>query len=534
VSTSVDLSRQQAFRSLNAEFDVLVIGGGATGLGIALDAVTRGYSTALVEAGDFAQATSSRSTKLVHGGVRYLASGQVHLVREALHERAVMRRIAPHLVHPLPTILAAQHTWELPYYGAGLLAYDLLSGSSSMGPTRILSRSATLKRVPGIAADKLSGGVLYHDAQFNDARFALATARAAVDRGAVVLNYARCGSFVYTGSKISGAVVRDMETETGERAEVQARVVINATGIFSDATRTLDQPGRPPLLSVSRGSHIVLPARFLGGETAVMVPKTEDGRVIFAIPWEGVVLVGTTDIAATESEFEPGYEADEIDYLLRHIEPYLSQPVERGDILSVFSGLRPLVTGKENTTSKLSREHHIDCAGSGLITIAGGKWTTYRRMAEDTLDFAIRRGMLETKRCVTRKIPLRGCPAADSPPSEADPFLAEYGTDAAQVRAIALEDPALSEKLDPALPYTQAMVVYAARHEFARSVDDVLARRTRALLLDAQAAMRGAAKVAEILARELGRDDAWVQEQTSSFRRLAGELYCLPAEGLHR
>ena len=376
-------------------------------------------------------------------------------------------------------------------------------------------------------AANLSGGVLYHDAQFNDARFALAIARAAVDHGAVLLNYVRCVSFVYADAKISGAVVRDMETD--ETAEVRARVVINATGIFSDATRTLDQPGRPPLLSVSRGSHIVLPARFLGGTTAVMVPKTEDGRVIFAIPWEGVVLVGTTDIAATTSEFEPGYEKDEIDYLLRHIEPYLSQPVERGDILSIFSGLRPLVTGKENSTSKLSREHHLDCARSGLITIAGGKWTTYRRMAEDTLDFAIRRGMLEARQCVTRTIPLRGCPAAGA--DIAAPSLAEYGSDAAHVLALANDDPRLSEPLDPALPCTGAMVAYAVRHEFARSVDDVLARRTRSLLLDAHAAMRTAAKVAEIMARELHRDSAWMEEQTKSFRQMAHDLYCLPTNG---
>jgi len=527
LSSVPDTARWAAFQSLNAEFDVLVLGGGATGLGIALDAATRGHRTALVEAEDFGQASSSRSTKLVHGGVRYLASGQIHLVREALQERAVMRRIAPHLVQPLPTLVPANHAWQLPYYGAGLVAYDLLSGSSSMGPTRVLGRRAALERVPGLAATNLRGGILYHDAQFNDARYALATARAAADHGATVLNYVRCTGFLYgdsSRSKVIGAVVRDMET--GETAEISASAVINATGIFSDETRTLDQPGRPPLLSVSRGSHIVLPSRFLGGATAIMVPKTDDGRVIFAIPWQGVVLVGTTDIPAFRSEFEPGFDADEIDYLLRHIAPYLSEPVSRGDILSVFSGLRPLVTGKENTTSKLSREHHIDCSRSGLITVAGGKWTTYRRMAEDTLNFAVRQGMLPARECVTRTVPLRGCPADGAEPaSNQNAYLKEYGSDSEAVLETTQDGKQLSGPIDRALPYSDAMVVYAVRHEFARTVEDVLSRRTRALLLDADAAMRAAPRVAGLIAQELQRDDLWQQEQIVGFLAIASNHY---------
>jgi glycerol-3-phosphate dehydrogenase len=527
MSPSPDQMRSELLRSLSGTFDVLIVGGGATGLGIALDAATRGYRTALVEAVDFAQATSSRSTKLVHGGVRYLASGQIHLVREALHERAVMRKNAPHLVHALPTILPATHAWELPYYGAGLLAYDLLSGSASMGPTRILGTAATRERVPGIATAKLSGSILYHDAQFNDARFALATARAAMDHGATVLNYVRCTRFLYGGAndaRIQGALVEDLET--GETIAVAAKTVINAAGIFSDAARALDQPGRAALLSVSRGSHIVLPKRFLGGTAAIMVPKTEDGRVIFAIPWQGVVLVGTTDIPAPESVMEPAMEEDEIGYLLRHIAPYLDVRPERCDILSVFSGLRPLVTGKENRTSKLSREHHIDASDSGLITVAGGKWTTYRRMAEDTLDFAIRAGQLPAKACVTRDVPLRGCPEVSGEDARAgDPYLAEYGTDVESILLLEREDPSLGELIDAALPYRASMVVYAARHECARTVEDVLSRRTRALLLDAKAAMRAAPLVAELMARELQRDALWQQQQVEGFRALAERHY---------
>ncbi|MDP9037718.1 MAG: glycerol-3-phosphate dehydrogenase/oxidase [Acidobacteriota bacterium] len=516
------------FRSLSAVFDVLVIGGGATGLGIALDAATRGYRTALVEAGDFAQATSSRSTKLVHGGVRYLASGQVHLVREALQERAVMRRNAPHLVHALPTLLPATQAWELLYFGAGLMAYDLLSGSSSMGPTRVVGPRAAVERVPGIATEGLRGGVLYHDAQFNDARFALATARAAIDHGAVAMNYVRCTGFRYKdgGVRVAGAIVE--EGETGETGVICASAIINATGIFTDETRTLEQPDRPRLLSVSRGSHIVLPGRFLGGSTALMVPKTEDGRVIFAIPWEGVVLVGTTDIAAAASVMEPGVEPDEIDYLLRHIAPYLKEGVTRGDVLSVFSGLRPLVTGKENRTSKLSREHHIDVSRSGLITVAGGKWTTYRRMAEDTLDAGIRAGLLPRRKCVSRGIALRGCPAwnDDAGPPK-DRYLAEYGTDSAAVEAIERAEPELRKTIDPDLPYTGGMVVYAARCEYARTVEDVLSRRTRAVLLDSRAAMRSAPAVAALMARELGREQAWVELQSDAFLRLVRAHYTL-------
>jgi glycine/D-amino acid oxidase-like deaminating enzyme len=274
-------------------FDVLIIGGGATGLGIAVDAATRGFRTALVDAGDFAQATSSRATKLVHGGVRYLASGQIHLVYEALHERAVMLRNAPHLVHPQRFLLPTYTRWQLPYYGAGLLAYDLLSGRSSMGPTRILGSQATLREIPNMQPQGLSGSVLYHDGQFNDARFALALARTAEDHGATVLNYARCTRFLHTDGKVCGAIVADVET--GEEVSVQAHAIVNATGIFTDELRHLDDARTPPLLTVSRGTHLVVAASVLGGQAGIMVPKTRDGRVIFAIPWQGKVVIGTTD-----------------------------------------------------------------------------------------------------------------------------------------------------------------------------------------------------------------------------------------------
>ena len=514
------MMRSKAFETLAGEFDVLIIGGGATGLGIAVDAATRGYRTALVEAGDFAQATSSRATKLVHGGVRYLASGQIHLVYEALHERALMLRNAPHLVQALPFLLPA-YTWiDIPFYGIGLKIYDLLSGKSTMGPTHILGAKSTQQRLPNIATKGLRGSILYHDGQFDDARLALALARTAEDHGATVLNYARVTSLIKTGGKLTGAVVKDVET--GTEQTVSAKVVINATGIFVDEIRAQDDPAIPKLLSVSRGTHIVVEPSFLGGDNAIMIPKTEDGRVIFAIPWGGKVVIGTTDLAATAVEMEPGHEASEIDYLIAHINPYLAKPMARKDILSVFSGLRPLVTGKSASTSKLSREHHIDVSPTGLITVAGGKWTTYRRMAQDTLDFAIRHSMLPSKPCRTREIKIHGAPASGA--AETGP-LHRYGADSGAIRALVAERPELAAKVDEALPFWVAEVVFSVRQEMARTVEDVLSRRMRALMTDARAAERAAPAVAATMAAELGLDQDWVEAQVDSFRKLAATFY---------
>lgn len=521
-------TRAQQLTALQEPFDVLVLGGGATGLGIAVDAVARGYRTALVEAGDFAQATSSRATKLVHGGVRYLAGGQFHLVYEALHERKVMLHNAPHLVQPLAFLTPAYRRRDLPYYGAGLKLYDLLSGRSSMGPTRILGRAAALRSVPGIAEQGLQGGILYYDGQFDDARLALALARTAQDHGAIVLNYARCTELLKYNGKTIGAVVQDVET--GERMAVHAKAVFNATGIFVDSIRTQDDPATPELLSVSRGTHIVVAADVLGGPNAIstaaiMVPKTEDGRVIFAIPWLGKVVIGTTDLPASSVEIEPGHQEQEIDYLLEHINRYLAAPIGNADILSVFSGLRPLVTGKEASTSKLSREHHIDASASGIITIAGGKWTTYRRMAQDALDFAIEKHILKAAGpCVTDSLKLRGAATGLDPTLP----ISRYGSDADAVRALMALDPLFAQPVDEALPFTLAEVVYAVREEMARTVEDVLSRRMRALLLDSAAARRAAPAVAQRLAVELGRDEHWASGQVRAFTTLVDTFYARP------
>ena len=512
--------RTEALKKLEDEFDVLIIGGGATGVGIAVDSATRGYRTALVEAGDFAQATSSRATKLVHGGVRYLASGQIHLVYEALHERAVMLRNAPHLVHPLSFALPA-YTWlDLPFYGIGLKIYDLLSGKSTMGPTKILGPNETRQRLPNIATKNLRGSILYHDGQFDDARLALALARTAEDHGAVVLNYVRSKSLIKLNGKITGAVVQDVET--GNEITVRAKTVINATGIFTDDLRHQDDPSTPNLLSVSRGTHIVVAASVLAGETAIMVPKTPDGRVIFAIPWSGRVVIGTTDLAANKVEMEPGHQESEIEFLMETINPYLAKPIQRADILSVFSGLRPLVTGKSSTTSKLSREHHIDTSPAGLITVAGGKWTTYRRMAEDVLTFAINHGMLPKQPCQTNTVKVHGAPATGVPTPGP---LSRYGSDAAEIQRLQQSSSGLAAAIDPSLPFTFAEVVFAVRNEMARTIEDVLSRRMRALLIDARAAERAAPAVAKLMAAELEAPPEWEQQQIEVFQKLAASFY---------
>ena len=503
----------------DGELDLLIVGGGATGLGIAVDAATRGYRTALVEAGDFAQATSSRATKLVHGGVRYLVSGQLHLVYEALRERKIMLENAPHLVHALPFVTPAYKWFDLPYYGLGLKAYEVLSGKSSLGPTRILSASETRERVPGIAAHGLKGSLLYYDGQFDDARLALALARTADDHGAVVLNYVRCTALRKIGEKLTSVIIEDIES--GHSVEVRAKTFINATGIFVDELRSVDEPSSPHMLSVSRGTHIVVPGDVLGHQNAIMVPKTADGRIIFAIPWLGKVVIGTTDLPASSVAVEPGHETSEIEFLLETINPYLARRLDQSDILSVFSGLRPLITGAKAKTSKLSREHTIEISASGLITVAGGKWTTYRRMAEDTLSAAIRHGMLPERPCVTRTVRLHGAPEQ---PSGTSP-LSRYGTEAAEISAMWASEPQMALLLDPALPFTRAEVIFAVRHEMARTLEDVLSRRTRALLLDARAAQRAAALVAELIAAELGHGPEWIESETNRFIELAQQFY---------
>jgi glycerol-3-phosphate dehydrogenase len=511
--------RDDLVGQLNGAFDVLIVGGGATGLGAAVDAVARGYRTALVEASDFAKSTSSRSTKLVHGGVRYLEKGDIGLVREALHERANLLLNAPHLVDRLGFVLPLYRFRDAPYYFAGLKAYDVLAGKSAFPSSVYLSRRATLERAPDLRAAHLRGSIKYFDGSFDDARLALALARTALDRGATVVNYVRAQRFLYAGGRAAGAVVRD--EETGLDYEVRAKVVINATGIFVDELRKLDDPSAVPVLAHSRGSHIVFAREVFRGGDALLVPKTKDGRVLFAVPWQDHVVIGTTDIPVADPALDVWPTNDEIDFIIAEVNNYLQRPVTRGDALAAFAGLRPLVSGKATTTAKLSREHFIEVSRSGVVTITGGKWTTYRKMAADAVDTAATSAGLAAAPCPTARLALHGSPAPGT--FAPDVAYARYGRDRDELLALEASDLTLAERLDRRLPFTRAQVVYAARSELARTVDDVLARRTRALFLNAEASRASANQVASLLAAELGRDDAWRRRQLAEFANIADE-----------
>jgi glycerol-3-phosphate dehydrogenase len=523
----------EQLRRRTEPWDILVIGGGATGAGIAVDAASRGFSVLLLEREDFGKGTSSRSTKLVHGGVRYLEQGNVSLVMEALKERGILFENAPHLVHDLPFVVPNYSWWETPFYGVGLKIYDLLAGKYGFGRSRILSVDETVALLPNIRRDGLRGGVIYHDGQFDDARLLIALLATAAERGATVLNYAAAVGFTRDADGfISGVEVLDREA--GGRFHAAARVTVNAAGIFADEVRRMADPEARAMLAPSQGVHLVFDHSFLRGGAAIMVPHTSDGRVLFAIPWHGHTLVGTTDTAIDEPCYEPVPFEHEIQFILETAAQYLSRPPRRSDILSAFAGIRPLVkaAGSDATrTSALSRDHSIHIDASGLLTIVGGKWTTYRHMAEDAVNHAITLGRLDDAPCVTRDLRIHGYVREERAPSgsgchhraeECDP-LQVYGADAGLVRALAAEDPRLGEPLDPELPIIGAQIVWAAREEMAGTLDDVLSRRTRALLLNAAAAERMAPAAATLLGRELGKDRAWAEEQVATFLKLAAQ-----------
>ena len=499
-------------------FDVAVVGGGATGLGCAVDAAARGYSVLLVERDDFGAGTSSRSTKLVHGGVRYLARGDVRLVREALRERGRLLANAPHIVHTRAFAVPAYAWWEKPYYGAGLFAYDRLAMSLGIGHTELLSEAEYVERVPTARRDGLDGGVLYYDGQFDDARLALALARTAADLGAVVLNHTACVGIETSGGRVDGLRIRD--GEDGDERSVRARVVVNATGVWADEVRRLADPGARALLEPSRGAHVVLDRRFLPGETAVMVPKTDDGRVLFAIPWLGKTVVGTTDVSVEGLSQEPRPSDDEVGYILEHAGRYLDPAPTRADVRAVWAGLRPLVSDPDaDDTAALSREHVVTVSDAGLVTVTGGKWTTYRVMAEDAIDHAAASAGLDDRPHDTADLRLRGWQPEALVDRDA-PFGA-YGSDADGLRELA-QDPALAAPVHPRLPtVTGAEIVWAAREEQARTAADALARRTRGLFLDAEASAQAAPVVARLVAAEIGRDDAWIAAQVEAVRQIA-------------
>jgi len=509
-------------------WDVIVIGGGATGLGVAVDAQTRGYRTLLLEQHDFAKGTSSRSTKLVHGGVRYLKQGNVSLVLEALRERGLLCRNAPHLVHDLAFVVPRYKWWEGPFYGVGFKLYDVLAGKLKIAKSRQLNRKQTIERIPNVETKNLIGGAMYHDAQFDDARLAFALALTAADHGAVLVNYMPVTGLLKSGDTVSG--VAAVDGERGTTYELHAKVVINATGVFTDAVRRLDEASAEPLVAPSQGVHLVLDRSFQPSNAAIMVPQTDDGRVLFVIPWHGRCLIGTTDTPVSNAELEPRPLAEEVQFILRNAARYLRHDPQEKDVLSWFAGLRPLVQPNQGglLTKAMSREHVVVISPSGLVTIVGGKWTTYRKMAEDAVNDAVAVAGLPERPCVTEHLQLHGCLARTDPALPKAGPMQMYGADAGEVQAFLDEQPARRESLHKRLPYHRGQITWAARHEMARTLEDALARRTRALLLDARASIEAAPLAAALMAAELGHDQQWIDAQVRDYTALA--LGYLPAK----
>lgn len=514
------LDRDSAINILEQQqdWDIIIIGGGATGLGTAVDAASRGYRTLLLEQSDFAKGTSSRSTKLVHGGVRYLAQGDIALVYEALHERSLLLKNAPHLVHDQEFIIPC-YSWKTKYlYLIGLKFYDLLAGKNDFRKSTFLSADQVMAAIPGLNRTGLIGGISYGDGQFDDSRLAVNLAQTAAEHGGVLLNYVQVTGLTKDKDKVSGVSVIDLES--GKIYQLRGAAVVNATGVFVDDILKMDVPKGDPIVRPSQGAHVVLDQSFLNGNSALMIPKTSDGRVLFAVPWHGKVLVGTTDTPLNEHSSEPRPLEEEINFILNTAGNYLSRAPQRSDVLSAFAGLRPLAApGKDtNKTKEISRSHKLIVSKSELITITGGKWTTYRKMAMDVVDKAIAMGKLKQQACKTRTTKIHGY--TDVPLSG---DLAIYGADAAGISKLIAAQPALGQKIHKDYAYTRAEVIWVVRNEMARTVEDVLARRIRLLFLDAAGACALAPEVARLMAAELKKDESWVKSQLNHFYALAQE-----------
>lgn len=506
----------------SGSWDAVIIGGGATGLGLAVDAANRGYKTLLAEQEDFAKGTSSRSTKLIHGGVRYLAQGNIALVKEALQERGLLLQNASHITRNESFIIPCYSWISGLFFALGLKIYDFLSGHLSLGKSEFISRKAVMRRLPGIQAKGLRCGVLYHDGAFDDARLALNLAQTSIEQGAVALNYTEVtGLTKRSDGSLNGVTLTDKET--GTVYEVAASVVINATGVFVDDILKLDNPKARALIRPSQGIHVVLDRSFLDGTDAVMIPRTDDGRVLFVIPWQGKVLAGTTDTPLDQHTLEPQALEEEVTFVLKTAGRYLSKQPQRSDVLSVFAGLRPLAAtgGYTKKTREISRSHQVIVSPSGLVSVIGGKWTTYRKMAEDTLSKVIQKKMLPVRVCNTRSLKIHG---SDGRSHEG--VFSEYGADAPELEKLAALLDA-DRRLVPGDGICVAQVIWGVRNEMARTVEDILARRTRILFLDVEKALRLAPAVASIMMDELGRDEAWKAQQIAAFTDLA-QRYKLP------
>jgi glycerol-3-phosphate dehydrogenase len=518
------MQRSEMIRKIHSgdsTFDFIIIGGGATGIGVLLEAVTRGYSALLMEASDFTKSTSSKSTKLVHGGVRYLAQGNIGLVREACVERGYLQKNAPHIVKNLSFIIPVYRFFDEVLYTVGLKIYDLLAGRHSLGRSRRISRSDVLSALSTLMPEKLRAGILYHDGQFDDSRLAIASLQTAVQKGGLAINYMRVKGLIKdTAGSLAG--VEAVDELTQEDYKLNAVTIVNATGVFADEIMEMDHPGHKRSIRPSQGIHLVVDKKFLPGEYALMIPKTEDGRVLFAVPWLNKVVLGTTDTPVGNASLEPEALEEEVDFILRTSGKYLHQPPVLEDVLSVFAGLRPLAATEESEkTKEISRSHKILVSDSGLLTMIGGKWTTYRKMAQDLVNKVEKIKKLPTTRSITRKLPLFGY---EQNFSGSDPLYL-YGSEVEKIKEIGNE-PGNSGMLSTKLSISVAQVIYAIRYEMAVSIEDVLARRTRALLLDAEEAKKMAPSVAEIMALEAGHTKHWIENQLSEFYKLA-DMYII-------
>ena len=496
------------------EWDVIIIGGGASGLGVAIDSANRGYKTLLLEKNDFAKGTSSRSTKLVHGGVRYLQNGDISLVIEALNERGIMRINAPHLVRDLSFVIPSYEWWTSPFYGIGLKVYDMMAGKLGLGPSTILNREETLALIPNVSQEGLNGGVIYNDGQFDDARMAISMALTASQEGACLINYINVNGINKENELITGVRIEDQIS--GKKKNIKSKVVINATGVFSDEIIALDQPNAKPMIRPSQGVHLVIEKSFLNGDHAIMVPQTSDGRVLFAVPWNDYVVLGTTDTPINETLEEPIALDSEIEFILKNAGAYMTKKPTRKDVKSVFAGLRPLAASEKNkeSTKEISRHHKIIVSTSGLISVLGGKWTTYRKIAEDTVNTLQAVGGLPERQCNTKTLPIFGYETH----SDWNDPMHYYGTESKKIIAINAKKAlvSLSEKFF----ITENQIIWAIQEEMAINLEDVLARRTRCLFLDAFETEKIAPKVASIIAKKLGHDNAWIKNELKQFNNL--------------
>lgn len=502
------------------DWDIVIIGGGASGLGVALDASLRGYKTLLLEIKDFASATSSRSTKLVHGGVRYLQQGNVGLVKEALRERGRLADNASHLVRKLPFIIPNYRWWKGVYYWIGLSIYDLLAGKGGFGKTKFLSKGKTIEKLPTIKRKGLKNGILYYDGQFDDARLAVNLMQTSIENGGVLLNYMGVKNLIKDeNNKVRGVIAKDEFTD--EEFTISSKVVVNATGIFTDDILNMDNPDHGKMVIPSQGIHLVFDESFLPKENAIMIPKTSDGRVLFAVPWHNKTVVGTTDTLLEKEEWEPRALEEEIKFILQTAQAYMQKTPHRNDVKAVFAGLRPLAAPKNGSknTKEVSRSHKIVFSKSNLASMIGGKWTTYRQMAEDCLDKIIAKGFLPNKECKTQDFPIHGKVPAEQ--VDMNHRIYVYGSDISHIRQLQKEDSKYAAKIHPEYEITFAEVLWGIKEEMAQTVDDILARRTRLLVTDAKAAVESAKPVAEFMAAEMGKSEEWVETQVMEFKKIA-------------